>query len=96
MHAGPGVECERELREEPGLSSRPDVMGCEQVPSPVFPDEPGCSTGEPAPTERHGRFDVPAREGRERLPERRRSGRRTVDDERREPVEEQVDGARID
>ena len=62
------------------------------VPSVVVPDESSCPTGKPSPPKRFGRFDVAAREGRDRFPNRWRSGHRSVDDQRRETVEEQVDG----
>ena len=94
VDADAGGEGERQFGEQACLPRGSNVVSRELVPSLELPDETSCSTGQPAPTQRLGRFEVAAREGRHRLAQRRRSGRRPVGDQRREPVEEQVHWAR--
>ena len=95
VDANTGAEGERQFREHPCRPRTSNVMSRQQVPCLVFPDRSSCPTGEPAPTQRFAWFHVAAREGRQRLPQPRRSGGRPVGDQRREPVEEQVHGTWI-
>ena len=86
-------ERERQFREQPCLPRSSDVVSRQQVPSLVFPDESSCPTGQPPPTQRLGSVRCRGARRLERVPQPRRSGRRPVGDQRREPVEEQVHGA---
>ncbi len=92
MDANPACQCKRQLGQHPHVTSGLDVLGGEDIPCRVIPDEAGKAACQPAPARGFDRCRVVARVDRERLSKPGGTGGRPVGDASREAVQQQVDG----
>ena len=94
MDADALAERERQLAERPGLSGDLHVRFRDRLPAIVFPDVDGQDGRQPPPTHVHRRH-VAGVESAVRLAQDRNGRRVAVGEQRREPVEQQVEADEV-